>query len=204
MHDAVETVAYALLIIGAAGIVLVSLYGAFRCARVSNYFVAFALSASLPFWFAAYYWLLPVLLWAADTNYPVGMNPAEFAVVSAWIVVSGAYCYSVLRYLGRTTVYRVLESSDGGNNAAGTGQSPETGIASVILHFLLGAVFGAVISAGGTWMFVGPAAFVEIAITVGLAFGIGAAIGRQRFWRALANNPVFQVWGSFLTGRRRR
>lgn len=203
MHDAVETVAYSLLILGAAGIVIVSLYGAFRCARVSSHLVAFALAASLPFWFAAYFWVLPIFLWAADSNYPVGMNPGEFAVVSTYIVISAAYCYFVLRYLGRTTVYRELESSDNEGPAASGRQPPETGIASAILHFFLGAVFGAVITAGGIWMFFSPEALVQIPIAAGLLFGIAAAIGRQRFWRALANNPLFRAWSSFLTGRRR-
>ena len=204
MHDAVETVAYALLILGAAGIVIVSLYGAFRCARVSSYFVAFALAASLLLWFAAYFWVLPISLWAADTNYPTGMNGAELAVVSVYIIVSVAYCYFVLRYLGRATVYRELESSDGEGNATANEHAPEISIASVILHFVLGTVFGAVITAGGIWMFFSPEAFVQIPVVVGLMFGIAAAIGRRRFWSALANNPLFQAWSSFLTGGRRR
>ena len=201
MPETVETLVNALLVLSAAGIVLVSVYGTFRCFRVNNYLVAVGLLASMAAWFVAYTFLLPILLWAAATNYPIGMNPAEFAVAAAYILLSALYCFFVLRYLGRATIYRKLEVTDGEANPVVDEYSRESGIAAIILHFVLGALFGGLICGGMLWMFVSPSAFVQIAATSAVVFGIAAAAGRNRFWVALANNPVFQVWRKLMTGR---
>ena len=202
MPDIVETVVYSLLIAGAAGIIFVSLYGAFRCFRVNNYLVAIVLLGSLAVWFVAYAWLLPIFLWATATNYPTGMNPAEIAVAATYIIASALFCFVVLRYLDRATVYRKLEVPEGESNPVDDEYSGGAGVTAVALHFVLGALFGGLIWGGVFWMFVIPSAFLQIVAASALVFGVAAAIGRKRFWCALVNNPLFQAWRRLMTGRR--
>ena len=70
----------------------------------------------------------------------------------------------------------------------------EKGAASAVLHFVFGAIAGAIIFGFTAWLFIpSPVGFYVMA--GGSAFlGIAAAIWRGRFWAALGNNPVFRFW----------
>lgn len=77
----------------------------------------------------------------------------------------------------------------------------DKGAFSALLHFLLGALFGAVIFGTVIWFIFAPPFFIQPAIAGAVVFGAAAAIWRGRFWTALANNPLFQAWRA-LNGRR--
>lgn len=77
----------------------------------------------------------------------------------------------------------------------------DTGMVAAILHFLLGAVFGAVIFGFTTWFFFAPSFVIALALSGAAVMGTCAAIGRSRFWAALANNPLFQAWRALNGGR---
>ena len=77
----------------------------------------------------------------------------------------------------------------------------DKGVVSALLHFLLGALFGAVIFGTVVWIIFAPPFFVVPAIAGAVVFGVSAAIWRGRFWSALANNPLFQAWRAFNGGR---
>ena len=77
----------------------------------------------------------------------------------------------------------------------------DAGISSAILHFLLGAIFGAVIFGFVSWFFFAPTLIVALALTGAAVMGLCAAVWRSRFWAALANNPLFQAWRALNGGR---
>ena len=77
----------------------------------------------------------------------------------------------------------------------------EKGFESAVLHFLFGALFGAVLVFCLVFWFLSRPAF-DYAILGGAAFfGVVAALWRNRFWKAIANNPLFVLW-RVLTGAR--
>ncbi len=77
----------------------------------------------------------------------------------------------------------------------------DVGVFSAVLHFLLGAIFGGVIFCFITWFFFAPNVIMTLAAAGALIMGILAAIWRNRFWTALANNPLFQAWRALNGGR---
>ncbi len=76
----------------------------------------------------------------------------------------------------------------------------EKGVASAVLHFIFGALFGVVATGGALWMFISPPLWLQLSVVGALVFGASAAIWRSRFWAALANNPLFRAWRA-LVGR---
>ena len=73
----------------------------------------------------------------------------------------------------------------------------DAGLLAAFLHFLLGAVFGAVMFGFISWFFVAPTLIIALAMTGAAVMGTCAAIWRSRFWTALANNPFYQMWRAF-------
>lgn len=74
----------------------------------------------------------------------------------------------------------------------------EKGAASAFLHFVFGAVVGAVVFGFVAWLLFPPLGLHATAAGMVL-LGIPAAIWRGRFWNALSKNPVFRFWRR-LTG----
>ena len=70
----------------------------------------------------------------------------------------------------------------------------EEGIASAVLHFIFGAITGAVIFGFASWMFIPPLLGFYVAAAGSVLLGIAAAVWRGRFWTALGNNPLFKFW----------
>ena len=70
----------------------------------------------------------------------------------------------------------------------------EKGPASAILHFIFGAIAGAVIFGFAAWMFTPPPVGLYLTAAGSILLGIAAAVGRNRFWVALGNNPLFEFW----------
>ncbi len=70
----------------------------------------------------------------------------------------------------------------------------EKGAASAILHFIFGAITGAVIFGFAAWMFILPPLGLYVTAAGSALLGIAAAIWRNRFWTALGNNPLFKFW----------
>jgi len=77
----------------------------------------------------------------------------------------------------------------------------DVGILSAVLHFLLGAISGAVIFGFTSWFFFAPTLIAALAATGAVVMGTCAAVWRSRFWTALANNPLFRVWRALSGGR---
>ena len=79
----------------------------------------------------------------------------------------------------------------------------EKGAASAVLHFLFGAIVGAIIFGFTAWMFFPSPVGLYVTAGGSASLGIAAAIGRGRFWTALGNNPLFRFWRT-LTGSKYR
>ncbi len=77
----------------------------------------------------------------------------------------------------------------------------EQGAVSGVLHFLFGAIVGAVIFGFAAWMFILPPLGLYVTAAGSVLLGVAAAIWRSRFWRALGNNPLFKFW-RMLAGSR--
>lgn len=70
----------------------------------------------------------------------------------------------------------------------------DRGIVSAILHLILGAIFGAVMFAVITILFVDSVLFWRLIIFGAVTSAAAAVIWRGRYWAFIANNPVFLAW----------
>ena len=70
----------------------------------------------------------------------------------------------------------------------------EKGATSLILHLIFGAIAGGVIFDFAAWMFIPPPLGLYLTAAGSILLGIAAAVGRNRFWVALGNNPLFEFW----------
>ena len=77
----------------------------------------------------------------------------------------------------------------------------EKGFESALLHFVFGALFSAVLVFCLVIWFWSPPAFYYAILGGAAFFGVVAALWRNRFWSAIANNPLFALW-RVLTGTR--
>ena len=76
----------------------------------------------------------------------------------------------------------------------------DRGLLPAVLHFVFGAFVGAALFGLFAWLtYYSPWSFHAAAIGA-LIFGCLAAIWREKFWSAFANNPLFRLWRFFSRG----
>ena len=77
----------------------------------------------------------------------------------------------------------------------------DKGLTAAVVHFAFGALFGGLIFGFPVLILFSPPTFIFASATGALLFGTAAAIWRNSFWMALADNPLFRAWRTLVARR---